>query len=147
MVLIDSLGSLARHYGISQVRLAYALQRDLVDTGFANVVVSLDTGSDPLLETVFDGVVGLKNLHDSGGFPWVLSLEKLPDADLRQRRYVLSSRGPRLVALGSDRDVVGSLLGERPPDSPGGLPREFLGFFGESGGPAPDGSALFGGRP
>jgi len=146
MVLIDSLDSLAGHYGVPAVRLADTLQRDLVDTGFANVVATVDGDSDPPLETVFDGVVALRNLHDPGSFPWSLLLEKLPGADLRQTRYVLSPQAGRLVALPSDRDEVGRLLGERTPDISGGLPREFLGFFGGSAALHSDESTFFGGR-
>jgi hypothetical protein len=147
MVLVDSLESLARHYGVSVVRLASTLQRDLVDPGLANVVATVEVEGDAVLETVFDGVVRLRSAHDPGSFPWSLSLEKLPGAHVRQKTYVLLPQRGRLVAPPSDRDTVRRLLGEPLPDRGVGLPREFLGFFGEPRGLSSDESTFFSGRP
>ncbi len=104
IVIIDSIDALAQHYDVERAtvmesRIMNALQRDLVESGCANIVYVLEKSGATPLDYMGDGVVSLSSTEHRGRRLRVMTIEKLRGQEIRQPRYLYTLEKGRLTTF------------------------------------------------
>jgi KaiC/GvpD/RAD55 family RecA-like ATPase len=104
LVVIDSIDALAQHYDVEksafmESKIMNALQRDLVESGCANIVYVLEKSGATLLDYMGDGVLNLSSTEHRGRRLRVMTIEKLRGQEIRQPRYLYTLDKGRLTTF------------------------------------------------
>jgi KaiC/GvpD/RAD55 family RecA-like ATPase len=99
LVLIDSINALAERYGIHASKLINTLQKDLVESGRANVVFILEDSGETRLDYLGDGVILFQAREHAGRRLRVMTIEKLRGTEVRQHKFLYTLDGARLRAF------------------------------------------------
>ncbi|OGS51369.1 MAG: hypothetical protein A3K65_00635 [Euryarchaeota archaeon RBG_16_68_12] len=99
LVLIDSINALAERYGIHPSKLINTLQKDLVESGRANVVFILEDSGETKLDYLGDGVILFQAREHAGRRLRVMTIEKLRGTEVRQHKFLYTLDGARLRAF------------------------------------------------
>ncbi|MFH0816565.1 MAG: gas vesicle protein GvpD P-loop domain-containing protein [Methanobacteriota archaeon] len=77
LIVFDSIDALAEKYGISKTRLVNTIQKDVVESGRANVVYVLESHGPTALDYLGDGVISLSTGEHAGRRVRTMKIEKL----------------------------------------------------------------------
>lgn len=104
LVVIDSIDALAQHYDVEkpafmESKIMNVLQRDLVESGCANIVYVLEKSGVTVLDYMGDGVVSLSSTEHRGRRLRVMTVEKLRGQEIRQPRYLYTLDKGRLTTF------------------------------------------------
>jgi len=99
LVLIDSINALAERYGIHPSKLINTLQKDLVESGHANVVFILEDSGETRLDYLGDGVILFQHREHAGRRLRLMMIEKLRGNEVRQHKFLYTLDGARLRAF------------------------------------------------
>ena len=131
LILIEHLEMLATEYGVEAWKLLDVLQKDLVETGTANVVVVVDGDRTESFEHIADGAVSFVPRPHPQGPRWLLTFERLPGQTVRQRKYEMILKQGRLARCASDDDLVDEMADPEATYWKPGIPTEIVRFFGK----------------
>ncbi len=131
LLTVDSIDALATHYGIEESKLLDAVQKDLVDTGYANALFIYTRPDRPSWLSSMDGVLSWTILRSASRSPhWVLTIEYLVARVQRPLRYVMRFESGRLVSCASDDEIVQMLERATWPPRLKPIPVEIKDFLG-----------------
>ncbi len=99
LVLIDSINALSERYGVHPSKLINTLQKDLVESGRANVVFILEDSGETKLDYLGDGVLLFQSKEHEGRRLRLMTIEKLRGAEVRQHKFLYTLDGARLRAF------------------------------------------------
>jgi len=99
LVLIDSINALSERYGVHASKLINTLQKDLVESGHANVVLILEDSGETRLDYLGDGVLLFQSREYEGRRLRLMTIEKLRGAEVRQHKFLYTLDGARLRAF------------------------------------------------
>ena len=105
MVIVDSIDALADRYDLNNRELMIALQRDLVESKGANIVLVLES-NDYMLDYLGDGVVEFTRREHDRRLIREMDLMKLRGCEIQQPLYIYSLKGGRFQCFGADWDAV-----------------------------------------
>ncbi len=99
LVCVDSIDGLSDKYGVPPEKLLYTLQKDLVESGAANLIFVLESSTFKDIEYLGDGVISLH--HEPWNSCWkrYMFIKKLRGAPIRKSRYIYTLHGGHLRAL------------------------------------------------
>ncbi len=99
LVLIDSINALSERYGVHPSKLINTLQKDLVESGRADVVFILEDSGETKLDYLGDGVLLFQSREHAGRRLRLMTIEKLRGAEVRQHKFLYTLDGARLRAF------------------------------------------------
>ncbi len=99
MICIDSIDGLSEKYGIPADKILFTLQKDLVETGMANIVFVLEETTTQKIDYLGDGIVKLVHEPMNGFWHRVMIIKKLRGAVIKNPRYLYTLEGGRFRAL------------------------------------------------
>ena len=99
MVCVDSIDGLSEKYGIEPERILYAIQKDIVEPGFGNIIFVLEETSTRAIDYLGDGIVELN--HEPYGKFWkrILIIRKLRGSPIKRPRYLYTLRNGRFSTV------------------------------------------------
>ncbi len=99
MICIDSIDGLSQKYGIPSDKILFTLQKDLVESGMANVVFVLEETGTERIDYLGDGIVHLRHSPETGFWHRVMVITKLRGAKIKRPRYLYTLEGGRFRAI------------------------------------------------
>jgi hypothetical protein len=93
-VIIDSLDGLAEKYDLSLPKIAFALQKDLVENSNARILMVMESESR-IVDYMVDGVVNMEMGEVDRRRIRELTIEKLRGEQVEQHRYLFTLHGGR----------------------------------------------------
>ena len=99
MIAIDSIDGLSEGYGVPGDKIFWAIQKDLVETGVADVIFVEEGTKESPIEHLGDGIIYLR--HEPWGSFWKRTMEirKLRGAEIKKAYYVFSLHNARFTTL------------------------------------------------
>ncbi len=99
MVAVDSIDGLSEKYGIPPEKILYAIQKDLIETGAADVIFVMEETSTKGIDYLGDGIVMLRHEPYGGFWNRVMEIRKLRGAEIRKPRYMYTLHGGRFRTI------------------------------------------------
>ncbi len=99
IICIDSIDGLSEKYGIPADKILYTIQKDIVETGVANVIFILEETTTAKIDYLGDGIVVLQ--HETYGKFWkrVLLIKKLRGSAIKRPRYLYTLKDGRFSII------------------------------------------------
>ena len=140
-VIIDSLDGLAEKYDLSLPKIAFALQKDLVENSNARILLVLESESR-IVDYMVDGVVNMEMGEVDRRRVRELTIEKLRGEQVEQHRYLFTLHGGRFRHFSPFRPPSSYKPGswEASPDAAGVFSTGTRALDGILGGGYPKGS-------
>ena len=100
LLVIDSLEGITHKYGLEMEEFVMALQKDLVESSNANVVMILEKPEAGGIEYLVDGLISIQREELDERRVRHMRLEKLRATNISRPRYAVTLNGGRFEALG-----------------------------------------------
>ena len=99
LICVDSIDGLSEKYGVPAEKILYTLQKDIVESGVANIIFILENAGFENIEYLGDGVVSLH--HEPWDSYWkrYMYIQKLRGAAIKNSRYIYTLYGGHFNAI------------------------------------------------
>ena len=114
MVCIDSIDGLSEKYGIPPERILYTIQKDLVETGAADVIFVMEETSTKGIDYLGDGIVTLYHEPERKFWKRMMFIKKLRGAEIKRPTYLYSLTGGRFHAIKYEPFSMDKIIPESP---------------------------------